>query len=328
MMAPEVVSFQFDSVEVRPHAFQVLRDGIALPLEPKAVRLLLYLIENRGRAVGKDELLSAVWSDTAVTDNALTRVVAQLRRELGDDARNPRFIQTVPTLGYRFVAEIRAQAEEIATIPAARPDPADVTRRDWRWSATGAAAILVLAIAAWLPTRQAAPESAAAVSFATRQLTTSAGFDFSASFSPDGRRLVYSSDRTGRFEIYVRSPDGIGTETQLTNDNGQNIQPAWSPDGKRIAYHSAQRGGIWVVPSVGGEPEQIVRSGSQPAWAPDSSRIAFRTGNVFSVAGNDLLSGDRPALMIVPASGGTAHRADATRRASRTAHIPCVESQR
>src|SRR5688572_14225248 len=104
MMAPEVVSFQFDSVEVRPHAFQVLRDGIALPLEPKAVRLLLYLIENRGRAVGKDELLTAVWSDTAVTDNALTRVVAQLRRELGDAARNPRFIQTVPTLGYRFVA--------------------------------------------------------------------------------------------------------------------------------------------------------------------------------------------------------------------------------
>ena len=306
-MAPEVVSFQFDSVEVLPQAFQVLRDGIALPLEPKAVRVLLYLIENRGRAVGKDELLGAVWGDTAVTDNALTRVIAQLRRELGDDARNPRYIQTVPTLGYRFIAELRSRAEEIAANPVAQPDPSPVPRRDWQWVSAGGGLILLVAAVGWLTTiGRRAPDSAAPPALVTRQLTTSAGFDNSASFSPDGRRLVYSSDRTGRLEIYVRSTEGIAAETQLTNDGGQNLHSAWSPDGKWIAYHSARRGGVWVIPASGGAPRQIVQHGSQPSWSPDGSRIAFRTGDVFSVAANSLVSGERQSLMLVPVHGGRA----------------------
>ena len=106
-MAREASCYQFDKLEVQPAAFAVLRDGQALSLEPKAVRVLLYLIEHRDRAVSKEELIEAVWDGAAVTDNALTRIVAQLRRELGDDARQARYIQTLPTLGYRFIAELR-----------------------------------------------------------------------------------------------------------------------------------------------------------------------------------------------------------------------------
>src|SRR5215471_13685951 len=111
-MTAEITGYQFDSVEVRPAACEVLRDGKAVALEPKAFRVLLYLIENRDRAVSKDELIRAVWQGAAVTDNALTRIVAQLRRELGDDARQPRYIQTLPTLGYRFVAGLKVQPVE------------------------------------------------------------------------------------------------------------------------------------------------------------------------------------------------------------------------
>ena len=302
VMAPEVSSYQFDNVEVRPRAFQVLRKGVPLGLEPKAVRVLLYLIENRGRAVPKEELLSAVWGDTAVTDNALTRVVAQLRRELGDDARQARYIQTVPTLGYRFVAEVGdlREAEVVRPVP-----PAKETRR-WSPIMGGLVLVIVIAAAAWTlraPARQPAPTLAS-----TRQLTTSAGFDFSASFSPDGQNIAYSSDRTGRFEVYLRPVDGGGSEVQITNDSGQNIQPAWSPDGKSIAYHSALNGGIWIVPASGGPARQVTTNGSQPAWSPDSSRLAYRTGNVFSVAANDLLSGERSNLFVVPATGGTPGR--------------------
>src|SRR5947207_1736404 len=106
-MTAEITSYQFDTVEVRPASCEVLRDGKTVPLEPKAFRVLLYLLENRDRAVTKDELIRQVWQGAAVTDNALTRIVAQLRRELGDDARQARYIQTLPTLGYRFIAELR-----------------------------------------------------------------------------------------------------------------------------------------------------------------------------------------------------------------------------
>lgn len=295
-MAPELLNYQFDTVEVRPRAFQVLRDGVPLALEPKAVRVLLYLIENRGRAVSKEELISSVWGDASVTDNALTRVVAQLRRELGDDARQARYIQTVPTLGYRFIADV--EAPEV-------PEPPPSRRRSPAPWLIGTAAV-VAAIFLWRtdsPVRVSPGPPPA-----TRQITTSAGFDFSASFAPDGQRIAYSSDRSGRFEIYIRPLEGGGRESQITDDNGQNIQPAWSPDGKWIAYHSALKGGIWVVSATGGAPRQIVQNGSQPAWSRDSARIAFRSGNVFSVSANDLLSADNPELFIVAASGGTPKR--------------------
>src|SRR5262245_17930502 len=95
-------TFQFDDVLVDPAAFRVSKAGRVLPLEPKAIRVLVYLAENRPRAVSKDELMTAVWEDAAVTDNALTRIVAQLRKSLGDSSREPKYIETVPTLGYRF----------------------------------------------------------------------------------------------------------------------------------------------------------------------------------------------------------------------------------
>jgi DNA-binding winged helix-turn-helix (wHTH) protein len=103
--------YKFDDVIVQPDAFRVEKSGIALALEPKSIRLLLYLIENRTRAVSKKELIREVWENIAVTDNALTRVVALLRKALGDDVKVARYVETIPTLGYRFVAEVSEVTE-------------------------------------------------------------------------------------------------------------------------------------------------------------------------------------------------------------------------
>src|SRR5262247_269749 len=99
--------FLFDDVEVEPQTLNVLKAGRELEIEPKAFKVLLFLIENRGRLIEKSELLDAVWKDTHVTENALTREIAQLRRLLGDDPKAPRYIQTVHTRGYRFIAEVK-----------------------------------------------------------------------------------------------------------------------------------------------------------------------------------------------------------------------------
>ena len=97
-MHRNAVSYQFDDVVLDPEAFSVEKSGQTLAIEPKSIQLLLYLIQNRARTVGKDELLRSVWEDVAVTDNALARVVAQLRKALGDDAKTARYIETVPTM--------------------------------------------------------------------------------------------------------------------------------------------------------------------------------------------------------------------------------------
>src|ERR1041384_867557 len=86
-------SCRFGEITVNRDIFRVDRGGEVLSLEPKSIRLLLYLIDNRARVVGKDELIRRIWEDAAVTDNALTRVVAQLRKALGDDAKVARYIE-------------------------------------------------------------------------------------------------------------------------------------------------------------------------------------------------------------------------------------------
>ena len=108
-------AYEVGDVRIDARAAQVRKNGVLLHLEPKAFQTLLFLVERPGELVSKQELLDAVWQDAFVTENALTRVVAQLRKALDDDAREARYIETVPTLGYRFVAPVRPVVSPTAT---------------------------------------------------------------------------------------------------------------------------------------------------------------------------------------------------------------------
>jgi len=101
--------FRFADVEVREREFLLTKAGERIPVEPKAFRVLLYLLRNSGRLIPKEEIVASVWSDSAVSDNSLTRSIAQLRRVLGDDSREPLYILTVPTVGYRFLSEVNSE---------------------------------------------------------------------------------------------------------------------------------------------------------------------------------------------------------------------------
>ena len=100
----------FGDVRVDLAAERVWRRDELVELEPKAFEVLRHLLHNPDRLISKQELFDTVWERTAVTDNALTRVVAQLRRAIGDDARDARYIETVPTRGYRFIGRIERLA--------------------------------------------------------------------------------------------------------------------------------------------------------------------------------------------------------------------------
>jgi len=98
--------FEFDDIRVEPLKFKVWRGEEELVLEPKTLSVLIFLLENRGRLIEKVELLNAIWQDTFVTENAMAREIAKLRKVLGDDAKGGKYIQTVHTKGYRFVAAV------------------------------------------------------------------------------------------------------------------------------------------------------------------------------------------------------------------------------
>ena len=115
--------FRFGNIKVTEREFVLVKIGEIVPVEPKAFRVLLFLLRNPGRLVTKDEILKAVWNDCSVSDNSLTRSIATLRRLLGDDTHEPRYIATVPTVGYRFLCQVDASEETLGT-----PVSADLIR--------------------------------------------------------------------------------------------------------------------------------------------------------------------------------------------------------
>ena len=96
----------FENCQLDPDSRELYRDGAPVPVEPKTFDLLVYLINNRERAIGKDELQDNVWG-TIVSDAALTRAVMKARKAVGDDTKNAAIIKTVPRFGYKFVANIK-----------------------------------------------------------------------------------------------------------------------------------------------------------------------------------------------------------------------------
>ena len=277
-------------------------------IEPKALEVLIYLVERRDRVVTKQELLDDVWRGTVVTENALTRAVAQIRKVLGDDLQSPRYIQTVPTKGYRFIASHSdAQRGEAADLGAGfsgptgggrvggpRVDPAPIavpepdSPRPFRLGLTlvvvtmaAIAAVLVSLFAAFIQRQLKKPRfieegQSAPTAITARPLRAAPHVQSFPSFSPDASMVAYAVDVDGTSHIFVSRVDG-SEEKQITTGDGE-TQPSWSPDGRTIAFVSLRHSGIWLVRADGGDPAQLTKSGTRPQWSPDGREIAFQTG--------------------------------------------------
>jgi dipeptidyl aminopeptidase/acylaminoacyl peptidase len=160
-------------------------------------------------------------------------------------------------------------------------------KRRIKWQAVLAGAIGVLALSAGgyfsfqprkILTDKGHDQPASRKQHTLTRLTFDNGLQIGATWSPDGRLIAYSSDRGGKFDIWVPQVNG-GNPVQITKGPGQNWQPDWSPDGKYIAYRSENdNGGLFVVPSLGGEglERKVSSFGYYPRWSPDSSQILFQ----------------------------------------------------
>lgn len=117
MNEPQTHIYEFGEFRADAAKRLLLRhDGETVPLKPKVFETLLYLIQNNGKILDKDELLSAIWTDTIVEENNLSQNISILRRVFGEKHGENRFIATVPGRGYKFVAEVRERAGERQTV--------------------------------------------------------------------------------------------------------------------------------------------------------------------------------------------------------------------
>lgn len=123
------MTYRFGPYTLDPAAYRLLRDSTGDPevvqLSPKIIDLLLHLVARQPALVSKEDLFKALWPDVAVTDNALTQAVSELRQALGDDSSKPAYIQTVARRGYRFIAPVTATAPAAAVVATAPVPPRD-----------------------------------------------------------------------------------------------------------------------------------------------------------------------------------------------------------
>ena len=276
---------RFGTFEVDLQAGELRKSGVKLRLTGQPFQVLTILLERPGEVVTREELQKRLWPDTFVdVDHNLNTAINKIREVLGDSAESPRFVETLPRRGYRFIAQV--EGKKVSVLPGDSGAPPGA-RLSWsRPTSIGFILFVILAAAgALIYVRPHAASSTSPKQRALTRVTFDDGLQIGATWSPDGRFIAYSSDRGGKFDIWVQQVSG-GDPVQITEGRGQNWQPDWSPDGKYIAYRSEDgEGGLFVVPALGGVGlgRRIATFGYRPRWSPNASQILFQTAQVYGL---------------------------------------------
>ena len=307
-----------------------------LKVPDQSIQILEALLERPGELVTREDLRDRLWPSGTYVDyeHGLNAAVRRLREALGDSADAPRYVETLPRRGYRFIGVIHSTAapsagrgiaagpqgtsgemspnpaaleRDIASIP---PDAASQSRTRERkrvtWPqaalsgalACGAAAVVTLAFSVARPGTSAGPD----VRPVLTRLTFDDGLQTEPSFSPAGDFIAYSANTQGNFDIWTQPVAG-GNGVQVTTHAAHDWQPDWSPDGGRIVFRSERDdGGLFVTPATGGHEQRLSGFGYRPRWSPDGSRVLF--------ADSALLRSSLRGLYIVGVDGKPAQGVD------------------
>jgi len=298
-------AWRFGVFEVDARTMELRRGGTPVKIREQSFNILVFLLEHAGELVNREDLRRVLWpSDTFVDfDHSLNTAIMKLREALGDSADTPLYIETIPKRGYRFIAPVEpigngllAGENALSNAPVVDAPVSDVLPSPvlppQKKSAAGILAAsglcLLLLVVGWFAYRKLRGSLASPpVQRSLTRLTFDDGLQTGATWSPDGRFIAYSSDRGGKFDIWVQQVSG-GDPIQITKRPGQNWQPDWSPDGNYIAYRSEEGdGGIYITPALGGAGQQrkIAPFGYYPQWSPNSQQILFQSG-FFSLGAN------------------------------------------
>jgi Tol biopolymer transport system component/DNA-binding winged helix-turn-helix (wHTH) protein len=259
-------AYHFGVFELNPHTRELRKSGAKLKLQDQPFRLLLILLEHPGEIVTREEIQKYLWPENTYVDfdNAINSSVRKLRDVLGDNADNPRFIETLARRGYRFIAPLNGSPPVKpvrSSSPEARERRLPVHKR--LWVVLAAVAVLIMGVGILYERHLEQNRTASDALPPPVPLTTYPGFQWSPSFSPDETRVAFTWDEPGkrRPSIYVKLI-GPSDPIRLTSGEESDFAPAWSPDGRWIAFLRAKGQfsmAIMLIPSLGGTARELVR---------------------------------------------------------------------
>lgn len=302
--------YEFEQFCLDAERLRLLRAGEPVALPPKAIELLLLLVEQQGQVVEKEFLMTALWGDTFVEESNLTQNIYLLRKALGKTAAGESFIATYSKRGYKFVPAVQKIApgedalvvskltqahiviteeeiEEQGALPADQlPEakaikalPALASRPRLDKPLFLGLTLVALAVMGWGIWRWLAPNNAPASIAEAKSvpLTGAAGLEDYPAFSPDGRQLAYTWDggQEGTSDVYVKLV-GAGEPLRLTNTPESESEPAWSADGRFISFRR-DRKSLYVIPALGGTERKVcdLPIGQGGSWLADGKHIVL-----------------------------------------------------
>jgi Tol biopolymer transport system component/DNA-binding winged helix-turn-helix (wHTH) protein len=291
--------YAFGPFRADPLKRLLLREGQVVPITPKAFDLLLTLLQHSGEALSKDELLQAVWPDAEVEENNLTRNISTLRKALGEQPDEHRYVVTIPGRGYSFVAPVSEESADdavSAVVPTSKLafglfplSPRKVV------AGLAVSAMLMLGSATFL--NRTEKTRAAFQKLAVTKLTYSGNAAHPA-LSPDGKLVAYVVTEAGRVSLWLRHQDTGDTQQLLAPMEARHLgNLSFSPDGQHLYFLKSEGVGplqaLYRMPALGGAPVQLVADLDGYALSPDGARLAFvrnarQTGeSVLLLAGAD-----------------------------------------
>lgn len=242
-------NFQLDSIKIYSQRNQFEYSQTTITVAPKVMQTLLVLARNAPETVSREQLFEDVWGNVVVSDEALSRVISDLRQSLGDSSQRPVYIETVKKVGYRLIQEpqpLVVEAKHQVTVTKGFSSKPAITRNSLNkamigglWAlATVLLGMLFLGLVLWgwklLEQDSEKPQFSAGIK--RQPFTSSQGIDGDPRFSKDGYSVVYKSvGRDGNTDIFLKKL-GESRRTQLTKTSESEISPVFSPDDKRVAF--------------------------------------------------------------------------------------------
>jgi len=295
---------RFHSFQVDLSSNELFRSGVRVPIQDQPLQVLRLLLEAEGKVVTREQLRGALWPDDTFVDfeHGVNTAVKKLRQALEDSAERPKFVETLPKIGYRFIAPVEWIADESRRNPQPRvvpigPGPMAVpplaTREQghrpaswgWRFATLGMGVLLLVAVGGYLLRTRLQTSSD---KLTITPFTTFPGFEIGPSFSPDGNQIVFAwfgYEKEFQFDLYVKQ---VGQErvVQLTHHPAVFLAAAWSPDGRSIAFMrqaEPEATGIYLISSLGGSERKLTGftpyfGGWDPialSWSADGRWLAF-----------------------------------------------------
>ncbi len=307
-LAPHVVRFADFSLDTRTG--ELSQNGQRQQLPEQMFLVLAALARQPGDLVTREEIATMLWGNDVNVDfdGGINAVIRRLRDVLGDSAVAPRFIETLPRRGYRFIAPIEpAMLPEItpADAPAAISTVAPGRSRAWLVVLAGAV-VLTVAVASW----RRMPQGRMAE---LTRLTSTSGLNTDPTLSPDGAFAAYASDRAGKgsLDIWVQPVAG-GDPIQLTDNPDDEAEPAFSPDGVKVVFANRfsekDVPGVYVIDARGGDARLIdqAQSARNPRFSPGNDAIAYWTGFPPSIVAGGI-PGALGKIFVVSVDGSSKH---------------------